>query len=81
MTGTGRCGATDRRTGRPCERVPEAGRRRCRRHGGAPGSGGQPGNRNRMADGFYSAAAKAERRAVRELLSQGWALVRKWEAE
>ncbi|MGH6931199.1 MAG: hypothetical protein ACREEE_02070 [Dongiaceae bacterium] len=81
MSETGRCDAKDRRTDLSCERVPEAGRRRCRRHGGAPGSGGPRGNQNRLVDGFYSAAAKAERDAVGKLLSQAWALVKEWEGE
>jgi len=41
-------------------------------HGGAWGSGGQPGNANALKHGFYSAAAKAERRALRARI-RGWA--------
>jgi hypothetical protein len=37
-------------------------------HGGAPGSGAQPGNRNARKHGFYGAEAEAERRRLRELL-------------
>ncbi len=33
-------------------------------HGGAAGSGAQPGNTNALKHGFYSAAAKAERREL-----------------
>ena len=58
------CGARTR-AGRPC-RVPAInGRRRCRLHGGAPGSGAQPGNANARKHGFYTREAIAERRRLR----------------
>jgi hypothetical protein len=40
-----RCGARTR-SGRPCRSPAAIGRRRCRMHGGAPGSGGPKGPRN-----------------------------------
>jgi hypothetical protein len=40
-----RCGATTR-SGTPCRSPAVTGRRRCRMHGGAPGSGGPKGRRN-----------------------------------
>jgi hypothetical protein len=40
-----RCGARTR-TGRPCQQPQVADRRRCRLHGGAPGSGAPTGERN-----------------------------------
>ena len=52
----GRCGARTR-----------AGRR-CRLHGGAPGSGAQPGNANAHKHGFYTKEAIAERRQLRALI-------------
>jgi hypothetical protein len=79
MNAAARCGAKDRRTGLPCERAPECGRRRCRSHGGAPGSGAPRGNANRRINGFSSAAARAEHRAARELLKAGWGLLRELE--
>jgi hypothetical protein len=39
-------------------------------HGGAPGIGGQPGNRNAWKHGEFSAEAKAQRRTVRALLQR-----------
>ena len=39
------CGAKTR-AGHPCRSHPVTGRRRCRMHGGAPGSGAPLGNRN-----------------------------------
>ena len=41
-------------------------------HGGAKGSGAQRGNTNARKHGFYTAAAKAERRALRARIG-GWA--------
>jgi hypothetical protein len=40
-------------------------------HGGAKGSGAQPGNANARKHGFTSAAAKAERRELRARI-RGW---------
>ena len=37
-------------------------------HGGAPGSGAPKGSQNALKHGFYSAAAKEERRRLRQLL-------------
>ena len=66
-----RCGARTR-GGAPCRAPAVGGKRRCRMHGGARGSGAQPGNANALKHGFYSAAAKAERRALRARI-RGWA--------
>ncbi len=41
-------------------------------HRGPKGSGAQSGNMNARKHGFYSAAAKAERRALRARI-RGWA--------
>ncbi len=64
-----RCGARSR-SGRPCRSPAVRGKSRCRMHGGARGSGAQPGNRNALEHGHYSAEAIAERRQLRELLRQ-----------
>ncbi len=63
----GRCCARTR-AGRPCRAPAAKGKRRGRRHGGAPGSGAQPGNRNARKHGFYTKQAIAERRRLRALL-------------
>jgi len=52
------------KTGGRCERPPAAGNGRCFQHGGARGVGAPQGNRNNWRDGFYSRAAKAERRRI-----------------
>ena len=66
-----RCGARTRGGGN-CRAPAVRAKRRCRMHGGAGGSGAQPGNTNARTHGFYSAAAKAERRALRARV-RGWA--------
>ncbi|MGA7867963.1 MAG: HGGxSTG domain-containing protein [Stellaceae bacterium] len=62
-----RCGARTR-SGRPCQSPPVHGKRRCRMHGGATGSGAPIGNINALRHGRYSAEAIARRRQVSELI-------------
>ena len=62
-----RCGARNRR-GLPCQSPTVKGRKRCRFHGGAEGSGGQPGNRNALKHGRYTAEAIALRQYIRALV-------------
>jgi len=54
-----RCGAYARTTGNPCRSPAVRGKKRCRMHGGAKGSGGQPGNKNRLTWGHYTAEGRA----------------------
>ena len=61
------CGAKTR-SGAPCRNHPVTGKRRCRMHGGAKGSGGQPGNKHALKHGRYSTEAVHERRDYRELM-------------
>jgi hypothetical protein len=63
MLASPRCGARTR-SGAPCRAPAVAGKARCRKHGGAAGSGGQAGNANAWKDGFYSAEEKAQRRRI-----------------
>ena len=51
------CGARTR-SGTPCDRAPEPGRRRCRNHGGAPSTGAPRGNTNARRHGRYSAKTR-----------------------
>jgi hypothetical protein len=64
-----RCGAKTRR-GSPCRAPAVAGKKRCRMHGGAPGSGAPIGNQNALKKGLYTREAIAQRRAIRELLRE-----------
>jgi hypothetical protein len=73
-----RCGARTR-DGGVCERAPTPGKRRCRSHGGAPGSGAPKGNRNAETDGLRTREAMVERREVAALLRDGWRAVKEIE--
>ncbi|MGA7308142.1 MAG: HGGxSTG domain-containing protein [Pseudolabrys sp.] len=64
-----RCGARTR-SGGTCNSPAVSGKRRCRMHGGAPGSGEPRGNQNAFKHGRYTRTAKAERRRAQELLRQ-----------
>jgi hypothetical protein len=62
----GRCGAKTR-SGAPCKSAPVTGRRRCRMHGGADGSGAPSGSRNgNYKHGRYTAEVAAARHWLRE---------------
>jgi hypothetical protein len=61
-----RCGAKTR-SGAPCKSVPVTGRRRCRMHGGADGSGAPSGPRNgNYKHGRYTKEVAATRQWLRE---------------
>jgi len=78
MRASPRCGARTR-AGPPCRGPAVKGRRRCRMHGCAAGSGAPPGNRNALKHGLTTAAAKAERRHIRELMQAGRKVMREME--
>jgi hypothetical protein len=62
----GQCGARIR-SGAPCKSAPVTGRRRCRMHGGAYGSGAPSGSRNgNYKHGRYTAEMVAARRWLRD---------------
>ena len=48
-------------------------------HGGAPGSGAPPGNKNALKHGMYTREAIEERRQLRALLRQSLMLIQKME--
>ena len=64
-----RCGARTR-AGTPCRSPAVSGKKRCRMHGGAPGSGAPPGNKNALRHGRYTAEAIARRREIRDLVRE-----------
>ena len=62
------CGARTR-SGAPCKSVPVTGRRRCRMHGGADGSGAPKGPKNgNYKHGRYTQDVAATRRWIREAI-------------
>jgi hypothetical protein len=63
-----RCGAKTR-SGAPCKSAPVTGRRRCRMHGGADGSGAPRGTKNgNYKHGRYTGEVQATRRWLREAI-------------
>ena len=69
MLASPRCGAKIR-SGGACRSPALRGKRRCRMHGGAPGSGGQKGNQNARRHGLFTGEAIAERKQIQELLGE-----------
>ena len=66
LEGAPRCGAKTRK-GTPCAAPAVHGKRRCRMHGGAKGSGAQPGNTNAWKHGWYSAQNRTQARQARSV--------------
>ena len=64
-----RCGAKIR-SGGACRAHAVRGKKRCRMHGGAPGSGAQRGNRNARKHGLFTRDAIAERKRIQDLLGE-----------
>jgi hypothetical protein len=69
MLASPRCGAKTR-CGDACRSPAVHGKKRCRMHGGAPGSGAPRANRNARKHGLFTGDAIAERRRIRELLGE-----------
>jgi hypothetical protein len=69
-----RCGAKTR-SGKPCKSPAVSGKKRCRMHGGAPGSGAPRGNKNALKHGLYTREAIEERRHLRSLMRQSRILI------
>jgi glucans biosynthesis protein len=64
MLASRRCGARTR-SGEPCRAPAVKGKKRCRMHGGAPGSGAPRGNQNALKHGRFTRKAIARRRKQR----------------
>ncbi len=73
-----RCGARTRR-GAPCKAPAVRTRRRCRMHGGAPGSGARKGNRNNLKHGFYTKEAREQRQRIAALVGESEGVLREIE--
>jgi len=69
MRASPRCGAKIRSDG-ACRAPAIRGKKRCRMHGGAPGSGAPRENRNARKHGLFTGGAIAERKQVRALLGE-----------
>lgn len=54
--------------GQACMSPAVSGKKRCRMHGGAPGSGAPPGNKNALKLGLFTREAIEERRQLRDLM-------------
>ena len=76
MLSSQRCGARTR-SGKPCASPAVRGKKRCRMHGGAFGSGAPRGNKNALKHGLYTREAIAQRRQLQELLKRSRALLLK----
>jgi uncharacterized protein YjcR len=69
MLASPRCGARTRHGG-SCRAPAVRGKKRCRMHGGTPGSGAPSGNQNARKHGFFTRDALAERKQIRTLLRE-----------
>lgn len=78
MLSSRRCGAKTR-SGKPCQAPAVQGKKRCRMHGGALGTGAPRGNSNAVKHGLYTREAIEERRQLRALLRQSRRLVQQTE--
>lgn len=67
MLSSPRCGAKTR-TGTSCRSPAVKGKKRCRMHGGAEGSGAPKGNQNALKHGLYTREAISERRELRQII-------------
>jgi len=67
MLASPRCGAKTRTSG-ACRSPAVSGGKRCRLHGGAPGSGAPKANQNARKHGLFTRGALAERRQIQVLL-------------
>lgn len=69
MLASPRCGARTR-CGSACRAPAVRGKKRCRMHGGAKGSGAPKANRNARKHGVFSSDAVVERRRIQALLDE-----------
>ena len=69
MLASPRCGAKVR-SGGTCRSPAMHGRKRCRMHGGAPGSGAPRANQNARKHGLFTRDVIAERRQIQALLGE-----------
>ena len=70
MRASARCGALTR-SGNACENPAVTGKKRCRMHGGAAGSGASMGNTNALKDGAFTRSSLEEHREVAKIIREG----------
>ena len=75
MLASPRCGARTR-TGASCRSPAVKGKRRCRMHGGAKGSGAPKGNQNALKHGTYTKEAFRQRAELRGLIEEAQKLLK-----
>ena len=78
MLSSPRCGAKTR-SGAPCRSPAVQSSKRCRMHGGGPGSGAPRDNKNALKNGAYTRKAIAKRRQIRDLLRESRLLIKQLE--
>jgi hypothetical protein len=78
MLASPRCGAKTR-CGGACRSPAVYGKKRCRMHGGARGSGAPRANRNARKHGLFTGDAIAERRRIQVLLGEARKLLEEME--
>lgn len=65
-----RCGAkTKNNNGKPCKNPAVRGKKRCRLHGGAKGSGAKIGNTNALRHGYSTQNVKHLKKVIKLLLN------------
>ena len=69
MLASPRCGAKTR-SGGSCRSPVVSGKKRCRMHGDAPGSGASDHNQNALKHGLFTKGAIEERKQVQALIGQ-----------
>ena len=69
MLNSRRCGAKTRK-GSPCKSPAVQGKKRCRMHGGAEGSGAPKGNQNALKSGLYTKEAIEERKQLNKMIKE-----------
>ena len=75
MLASPRCGAKTRR-GTDCRSPAVRGKKRCRMHGGAQGSGAPKGNQNALKHGGYTKEARGHRARLRAYLREAKKLLK-----
>ncbi|GHA84998.1 hypothetical protein GCM10009069_05140 [Algimonas arctica] len=75
MAASPRCGAKTRK-GPPCRSPAVSGKKRCRMHGGAAGSGAPKGNQNALKHGAFTREMLEERREFSQMIREAKATLR-----